>query len=496
MNGAQASSLRVETVSRTMVQERLRVRLLIAIPVMFVLLLSTMGGVLYQFADSLFQYSEIEQKRLAQFAQFWLGVMVVFDALGAGVGLYLAHSITSPIRAIINISEKVAGGDFSGKAEITSGDEVEQLGHCFNLMVESLNKSITMRNQFVLESFTGGLVTTDVNGTVTAMNSAGARMLGIEETMAVGKPVSEVFSRPGLEPFLALVEEALWKHEPIVSRKLMVHPFSSSLPISANCSTMYDPKGGAFGVIVNFRDLGALERFYEQMHREDRLATIGTFASGLAHEVRNPLGAIKGTAQLLAEDVKSNPRAAEYTQVIVKEVNRLDVLVREVQEFSRPSLAAKTPTDLNRVVAETLQLARNNPKAALREAVEIKESYGALPQTLASRDKIVQALLNIVLNAFQATPEGERIEISTEYAEHEPLPLRIQVRNSGSSVSPEQMGRIFEPFFTTKDNGTGLGLSIAYQIITHHGGEIRVKSMDNEVTFSIGLPLLNAAEEG
>lgn len=478
-------------------QESVRVRLLIAIPVLIVLLTSTMGWLCYKIVETEFDSAgrNPSQFVMHNFAQQWLILLIVVDVMGALVGFYLAYSITEPIRAIIKLSKKVAGGDFTDKAAFERSDEMGELGSSFNFMVESLNTFITSRNRFILESFSGGLMTTDETATITTINSAGAKLLGMNPADAAGNKARRVFDRPGTEQFLSLIEETLAKGSPIKLRKVEVKSAHHHVVLNVSTSLMREPSGRVFGMIVNFRDQVELEKFYEQMNRADRLATIGTFATGLAHEIRNPLGAIKGTAQLLAEDVRHNPIALAYTQVIVKEVNRLDALVGEVQEFSQPSASPRRWTNLSRLVHEAIEIAKNNPKALDNGLIKLVENYAELPKTVVSRDKIIQALLNIIINAYQATPPGGRVSATTRFIEEDPLPLRISISNSGSSITPSDMLKIFEPFYTSKDSGTGLGLPIAYQIVTHHGGDIQVQSDDEGVTFVVKLPLVQTDEE-
>lgn len=468
-----------------------RVRLLVAIPVMIVLLLVVMGGVIYQFVELYFAppLTRITAQTLQEFATVFLIILGIFAAGGVLVGTYLAWSITQPIRQIVSLSERVARGDFTPKAPVDRRDEMGQLGSSFNQMVESLNAFITSRNRFILESFSGGLITTDTDGTVVAMNSAAEKMLGLRAADAVGNNSARVFNRPGTVFVAGLIQEVLWKQEPVHGRTVEVGTNGHTRVLSVNCSPMRDEEGNVFGLIINLRDLEEMQHFYEHMYRADRLATLGTFAAGLAHEVRNPLGAIKGTAQLLAEDVRTNARAYEYTQVIVKEVNRLDALVREVQEFSHPAPSPSQLTDLTLLARETVALARNHPSGAFAQDITISESYEELPPTVVSREKLTQALLNIVLNALQATPVGGQVEIATEHVPKSTQPLRIRVTNTGSSIPADRITRIFEPFFTTKEKGTGLGLSIAYQIVRHHGGDIEVRSGRDQVTFLIKLPV-------
>jgi signal transduction histidine kinase len=144
--------------------------------------------------------------------------------------------------------------------------------------------------------------------------------------------------------------------------------------------------------------------------------------------------------------------------------------------------------DLNALVTDALYLARHNPKVADAD-IEVQEFYEKLPKAYISRDKVNQALLNIILNAFQATPSGGKVTIHTHFSKSSPLPIQVKVMNTGSNISEDKLKRVFEPFFTTKESGTGLGLSISYQIITHHGGDIQVASEADGVAFTIRLPL-------
>lgn len=469
----------------------LRVRLLIALPVTIVLFVTVLAAIMFWMVDAHFGMTvagEHNVRNQQEFASDWLLMLIVFDIGAAIIGFAIAYSITRPIRRMIALSEKVASGDLRQKVNVQRMDEVGALSSSFDHMVEALHGFFEQRNRFILESFSGGLLTTDVKGTVTAVNSAAERMLGLQATLVAGRNVTELFSAPALQEFKALYEESAWKGEPIVAREISVGANGKPIRLSVNTSPMRDQSGSAFGLIINFRDLEEVQRFYEQMKRTDRLATMGTFAAGLSHEIRNPLGAIKGTAQLLAEDVKNMPRAGEYARVIVKEVNRLDDLVREVQAYSHPT-AEREPADLVRLCADTVALARNNPKTVLREGVQIAESYAMLPVTQVSKDKISQALVNIIINALQHTPEHGLVEVETKYAEGDTLPLRVIVSNTGPPIPSDQLDRIFEPFYSTRASGSGLGLSIAYQVITHHGGEILARNNEGKVSFVIKLPV-------
>ncbi|MBX7245252.1 MAG: HAMP domain-containing protein [Candidatus Sumerlaeaceae bacterium] len=490
------SSARLARVQRETATEgvRVRVRLLIALPVLIILLVSIFAGIMYNTVRLSFDRIAPEAV-MDSFAERWLVLMLAFNAIAALVGWYLASTISSPIQNIIRLSRDIASGDFSKKARVARQDEVGALSQSFNVMVDSLNRYITTRNRFILESFSGGLIICDVHGTVTAVNTAAEKILGISAQDTVGKAVQNIFRGLGHEPLLALIEESLWKQQAITSRIIRLESKTDRKSLNVNTTTMHDETGKVFGLVINFRDMSELEKFYDHMKRTDRLAALGTFAAGMAHEIRNPLGSIKGITQLLAEDVKNNPEALEYSRIIIKEVNRLDALVQEVQEFSQPSTEPYRMLDLNHVVRDTVMLARNNSKANLREGVELRESYAELPKASAAPDKIRQALLNILMNAIQATPDGGTITVETYCLRDETLPIHIAVTNTGSSIPEKTQVKIFEPFYTTKDSGTGLGLSISYQIIRHHGGDIMVESGESGVTFTIKLPIENRERE-
>lgn len=484
------SAINLLRAARDLPSNQVRVRLLIALPTTFVLLVSIILGILYWVVDSHFGSPGMPQAsdyRMQDFSYDWLAVLIAGVVGSAAIGLALAFSITQPIRHIISLNQRIAGGDLRQKVSVSRTDEVGELSSSFNNMLDALNGFFESRNRFILESFSGGLITTDVNGTVTAINSAAERMLDIQAEKTAGRPLGLVFESAGMEELQALYKEVAWRKSGITGREVSVHIRGMLQRLNVNANPMRDRNGNVFGLILNFREVAELQKFYEQMKRADRLATMGTFATGLAHEVRNPLGAIKGTAQLLAEDVREMPRTAELARVIVKEVNRLDELVSEVQAYSQPG-ASKQPTDLVKLLADTVMLARNNPKTILREGVQILEDYEPLPLLQVSADKMSQACLNIIMNAIHATPANGTVRVSTSYRAGDALPVRLEIVNTGDPIPGSQLERIFEPFFTTKDSGSGLGLSIAYQVVAFHGGEINALNQDDGVAFVIRLP--------
>ena len=235
-------------------------------------------------------------------------------------------------------------------------------------------------------------------------------------------------------------------------------------------------------------------KLYERMRERDRLAALGEMAAGLAHEIRNPLGAIKGAAQCL--DPPARPgEEGEFLDVIVEEVNRLNGVVSEFLDYARPLKQSFGTVDINEVVARTVRLIQNELPPALTLSVDLAAT---LPPVEGEPEQLKQVLINLVQNGIQAFGgRGGVIRVRTRGPE--PLPdlrggadfVEIEVTDDGPGIPSEQQPHIFVPFYTTKQKGTGLGLAICQRIVKNHGGSISVTSRVGEgTTFVVRLPAL------
>lgn len=253
-------------------------------------------------------------------------------------------------------------------------------------------------------------------------------------------------------------------------------------------------------------------RVYTQMKERDRLAVLGQMAAGLAHEIRNPLGAIKGAAQLLgdpAPDGESGaqiePSSREFIGIILEEVDRLDRVVGSVLDLARPHQGAVRPTDVNAVVRRTLQVLSAEPGSDDLTVDVALDS--ALPRVAIDPEPLRQVLMNLLRNASQAMGGQGRIVVSTRVrfgrgtrsggpAEGEPF-VEINVTDNGPGISQKVLQNLFIPFFTTKDKGTGLGLAVSQRIVQGAGGRIDVRSYEGKgSTFAVILPAAPDAPYG
>jgi signal transduction histidine kinase len=245
-------------------------------------------------------------------------------------------------------------------------------------------------------------------------------------------------------------------------------------------------------------------RMFAKVRERDRLAVLGQMSAGLAHEIRNPLGAIKGAAQYL--DPTAVPAEySEFLKIIIEEADRLNHVVDQFLDYARPLKPPHAPTDLRQLIHHSLKLVGAALEA--KNIVPRVEAEDGLPSIQANGQQLTQVLVNLLNNAVEALPAGGALTVrlarSRDQSSFWPgSPLRsgaveVQIVDSGAGIAQESLDRIFVPFFTTKDRGTGLGLAICQRIVENHSGEMRVQSKIGEgSTFTVYLPLSPAAESG
>ncbi len=236
-----------------------------------------------------------------------------------------------------------------------------------------------------------------------------------------------------------------------------------------------------------------------QLHRADRLSALGQLSAGLAHEIRNPLGSIKGAVEILQDDYPAGHPKAEFFAILLKEVDRLNDVLTNFLSFARPVNPHLSPVDVRAVLTALEGLVSGQARG---RRVQVFTSFHSGPsRVMADETLLKQAFLNIMLNALEAMPEGGDLAISTRLgsgtaasaADERPEWLETVFDDTGPGIAEEYLGRIFDPFFTTKKDGTGLGLAITHRIIENHQGTIRVMSQRGKgTTFVITLPLEGA----
>ncbi len=229
-----------------------------------------------------------------------------------------------------------------------------------------------------------------------------------------------------------------------------------------------------------------LKKTEAQLIRSEKLAALGQLSAGIAHEIRNPLTSINILVHSLAENLPSEIPQKEDLKVIEEELRRVNQIVDQFLRFAKPSPPHMEKTDLLSLFEETLQLLKPQIE---KQNIVIKMEFQPLPKITIDSEQIRQAILNLLLNAIQAMPEGGHLTLTSGKSDNGGW-VHVSIRDSGVGIPPENMSKLFDPFFSTKEGGMGLGLSIAHRIVDQHYGRIDVESIQGKGTiFTIWLPI-------
>lgn len=346
----------------------------------------------------------------------------------------------------------------------------------------------------VLSNLDDGVITVDPNARIGFFNEAAEMMTEVSTATAYQQPLDGIFRH---EPWLLelVAKTRPPRQESARGEGDFITRWGHKRPISATVSPLHDGNHRFVGTIVLLRDIRHRKELEEDLKRADRLAMLGTLAAGLAHEIRNPLGGIRGAAQMLQRSPGESELIRNYTDIMIREVDRVNKLIEQLLDLSRPADLTLAPVNIHELLDEVLLL---EGQVAGAERIKIKKFFDpSLPLIRGDRAPLTQVLINLVKNAIQAM-EGHgtltvstRLETDYHFRSHGEAPNRliwVDITDEGKGIAEEELPQIFSPFFTTKNNGTGLGLAVSYRIIKEHGGLIRV---DSEVgkgsTFKVAL---------
>ena len=353
----------------------------------------------------------------------------------------------------------------------------------------------------ILTGIVDGIVVTDAGGAILIWNRAAEELTGIPSADALDRNTAEVFfENPAV---VSLIEKTIASgrsYSDYESELAVKH--GPALPVGLMTSVMTDDEGRSTGVILTIRDQAGVRELKERMRRSDRLATLGTIAAGIAHEVKNPLVGIRGAAQLMRSDLRGKEETGrnlfEYLDVILKEADRLNQVLEGILDFTRLKPLDIKAYNIHSILDRVLLL---NEEQARQCGVVLARLYDpSLPDIIGNQDQLVQVFLNIIKNAIEAMPTGGKLTVVTRMSDQftsvqadgkKHRLMVVKVSDTGPGIKQEHLKDIFTPFFTTKDRGVGLGLALSYQIVQEHLGTIRVESHEGEgTTFSVYLPLM------
>ena len=345
--------------------------------------------------------------------------------------------------------------------------------------------SLRALHERIVESIRSGVITTDLDRRVYTANHAAEEMTGYTASDLRGQDVSILFGdiRGHIEESLRAAREGeaspRYEAECLTSEGFRVRLGYSVSPLSSK-------DGETTGLVITFQDLTDVRAMEETSRRQERLSAVGRVAAGIAHEIRNPLAAMRGSIQVLQSELRADPSQAELMEIVLRESDRLNRIITDFLTYARPRRFSLAETDLREPLRETFALLRHSPEVVDGHALE--EDLPSEPLTaLADAEGIKQVFWNLARNALKAMPEGGTLR--AEMRRVGERAVRITFTDTGRGMSPAQVERLFEPFSSSTTGGTGLGLSIVYQIIRDHGGTINVRSREGDgTTITIELP--------
>ena len=320
----------------------------------------------------------------------------------------------------------------------------------------------------LVENMPIGLLAVDPAGLLIAFNQTAEAILGRRAGDVLGRRAEEILPDGFREIFRRLTDERR-----IIEREIdFTGAEGRTILLEVIATTLHEEDDTFVGSVILFRDMTEMRRLKQEVARSQRLASLGSLAAGVAHEIRNPLSSIKGFATYFRERYREDPDDRQTAETMISEVDRLNRVITQLLEFARPMTMKRVPTSIQTVIRHALRTVEGQ---AREKGVVIETDLPAtIPEIPLDADRMSQVLLNLILNAIAATDAGGRIRVSL--ARNDDRTIRIVIADTGTGIRQEDLSRVFDPYFTTKPSGTGLGLPIVQKIVEAHGGAIRLES--------------------
>jgi len=443
---------------------------------------------------------------LNQFARVLFTSGLVCLLLMGGLLYAFGRRFIFPIEEMAKASQKIAEGNFSQRIEVTSGNELGALAHAFNEMTKRLQS----HNEYILESMSNGLLVLDLNGHITTFNRAASLILEMPQEKVLGQPYWTAFT--AYAGFLTAIHSAHVKRQHLENKEVNL---SEEFPkwVRLRSAPLLGADSQELGTEIIFTDETQLRKLQAQIKTSEKMATIGELAAGIAHEIRNPLGAMKGFTEILQKKLGNQPEAKEMVADIASEIEILNKIVTNFLVFAKPTAIEAQEVDLTEAIQGVLPLIE---KEAEQKKITILFDEKEKIELYLDVEQFRRALLNLALNAIQASPKNEVVSIHSKsftrpelsaflrekgFTDLVPVETEanwcgVWVLDRGPGILPGNFKKLFTPFFTTKTEGFGLGLSITKKILESMGGTVSMANRpEGGALFLMILPMFEKKRE-
>ena len=332
-------------------------------------------------------------------------------------------------------------------------------------------------NDDIVRSIASGLITVDDDGLILGINPAARDILRDRSGALLGEPLSRVLpnyaSQPAQEPP---------KRADATGRRAD----GTEFPMGYTLSALLDAEGNPSGLLLSFQDLTEIKTLRDKADLAQRLAVLGQLATGLAHEIRNPLSSISGSVEMVREGNALSPEDGRLLGIVISEVERLNSLVTTMLQVGRPSQIRTEPLDLRAIASDVVAVARGEATASNGLRIEVIAPEGPVV-AMVDPDRMRQVVWNLVKNAVQASPHRGKVEVRT--GRDDAGRAFLEVADQGPGISAAQRERLFDMFYSGRSHGVGLGLALVKQIVDQHRGRIEILDRPGPGTcFRVTLP--------
>ncbi len=449
-------------------------------------------------ADTIYIPVDVTFVRIKESA--WLIFLIAIASLFSLLGLFYLlfnRTVVSELKGLLTTFRNISGSQNPAPdiAVAKPGDEFEQLKGAFHGVAAELKqthddlKASESRYRLLYETSRDAILIFNKDTRLTNINEAGLKLFGFKsraEAMSIETFYQLFWDTRDAKTFFETVRKDgfVQGHEvPMVDRS------GKKLDVMISATIRFDENNRFDGIDGTFRDVTEKRRLEKYLAQTEKLASIGHLASGVAHEINNPLEVIKCYSNLIAKGQGRDSQVSQDVKVIEKHADQCKSIVEALLNFARMPAPKMSATDIHRDIEGVLAVLENQMQ---RENITLRKEFDSnIPRLTLDSQKIQQVLMNLLLNARQAITGGGQIGVRTSLRKESNM-MAIEISDTGLGISDKNIDRIFDPFFTTKKagKGTGLGLSVSYGIVKQHGGEIEVESVPGKgSTFTVLLPV-------